>query len=195
MFREKYGGRLAHQSALRVLTALGAQLWRERLETAALAEMVAEKENDNGDVDTEQKKSGKEHIWTPEAVARAIEKIVLHSAHLIRRARWFCMLSESSLAWSAADHRDNIKMLVVLGNGSVLERNNVKIGKKVPIPPGFAKSFRARQKNINLITYDRLRVVTTELRRLVSEGRDIELRLGPKVTLNRREVIRALRWV
>ena len=137
MFREKYGGRLAHQSALRVLTALGAQLWRERLETAALAEMVAEKENDNGDVDTEQKKSGKEHIWTPEAVARAIEKIVLHSAHLIRRARWFCMLSESSLAWSAADHRDNIKMLVVLGNGSVLERNNVKIGKKVPIPPGL----------------------------------------------------------
>ena len=105
------------------------------------------------------------------------------------------MLSESSLACSAADHRDNVKMLVVLENGSVLKRDNVKTGKKVPIPPGFAKSFRTRQKNINLVTYDRLRVLTTELRRLVSEGRDIELRLGPKVRLNRRELMRALRWV
>jgi len=195
IFREKYGGCLAHQSALRVLTALGAQLWRERLETAALAEMVAEKNNDKDDVDTEQKESGKEHIWTPEAVARSIEKMVSQSAHLIRRARWFCLLSESSLAWSSADHRDIYKRLVVLENGSVLERDNVKTGKKIPIPPGCTKSFWARKKNINLITYDRLRVLTTELRRLVSEGRIIELRLGPKVTLNRREVIRALRWV
>jgi len=121
--------------------------------------------------------------------------MVLHSAHLIRRARWFCLLSESSLSWSSADHRDNFKRLVVFENGSVFKRNNVKTGEETPIPPGCAKSFRVRQKNINLITYDRLRVVTTELRRLLSEGRDIELRLSPKVTLNRREVMRALRWV
>jgi DNA polymerase-3 subunit epsilon len=194
MFREKYGSRLGQQSALRLLTALGAQLWRERLEAAALAEMVAEKENDNEDVDTEEE-SGKEHIWTPAAVARTIEKMVRHSAHLIRRARWFCLLSESSLAWSAADDRDNFKTLVVFKNGSVLARDNMKTQKKAPIPPGYAKSFRARQKNINLTTYDRLRVLTTELRRLLSEDRDIELRLGPKVTLNRREVMGALQWV
>jgi len=195
MFRQKYGSRRGQKSTLRFLTALGAQLWRERLETAALAEMVAETENDKGDVDTEQKESAKEHIWTPEAVARSIEKMVLHSAHLIRRARWFCLLSESSLAWSSADHRDNFERLVVFENGSVFKRNNVKTGEETPIPPGCAKSFRVRQKNINLITYDRLRVVTTELRRLLSEGRVVELRLGPKVTLNRRKVVKALRWV
>jgi hypothetical protein len=49
--------------------------------------------------------------------------------------------------------------------------------------------------SINLKTYDRLRVVTTELRRLVAEGRDVELRLSPKVTLKRQEVVKALRWV
>jgi hypothetical protein len=195
IFREKYGNRLGQQSALRFLTALGAQLWRERLETAALAEMVAETENDKGDVDTEPKESAKEHIWTPEVVAGSIEKMVLHSAHLIRRARWFCLLSESSLAWSSADNRDNYKKLVVFENGSVFKQNNVKTGEETPIPPGCAKSFRARQKNINLITYDRLRVVTTELRRLLSEGRDVELRLGPGVTLNRQGIIKVLRWV
>ena len=194
MFREKCASRLGQQSALRLLTALGAQLWRERLQAAALAEMVAEKEHDNEDLDTEEE-SGKEHIWTPAAVARIIEKMVRHSAHLIRRARWFCLLSESSLAWSAADDRDNFKTLVIFKNGSVLARDDMKTQKKAPIPPGYTKSFRARQKNINLITYDRLRVLTTELRRLLSEDRDIELRLGPKVTLNRREVMGALQWV
>ena len=145
MFREKYGSRLGQQSALRLLTALGAQLWRERLQAAALAEMVAEKENDNEDLDTEEE-SGKEHIWTPAAVARIIEKMVRHSAHLIRRARWFCLLSESSLAWSAADDRDNFKTLVVFKNGSVLARDNMKTQKKAPIPPGYAKSFRDAAK-------------------------------------------------
>ncbi len=195
IFREKYLSRLGHQSALRFLTALGAQFWRERLQIAALAEMVAEKKDVHGDMDTKQKESGKEHIWTSEAVAHSIEKMVLHSAHLIRRARWFCLLSESSLAWSPAGHRDHFEMLLVFENGSVLARDNVKAGIKAPIPPGCMKSFRNRQKNINLVTYDRLRVLTTELRRLVTEGRDIELRLGPKVTLNRLAVMRALRWV
>ena len=195
MFREKYGSRLGQQSALRLLTVLGAQLWRERLESAALAEMISEIQIDGNKVDRKQKESAGEHVWSPEAVAHTIEKMVLHSAHLIRRARWFCLLSESSLEWSSADHRDNFKMLIVLENGSMLKRNKVRSGNETPIPPGFAKSFRARQKNINLITYDRLRVLTTELRRIVSDGRIVRLRLGPKVTLNRRQVMRALRWV
>ena len=49
--------------------------------------------------------------------------------------------------------------------------------------------------NINLTTYDRLRVLTTELRRIVFENRDIELRLRPGVILNRREITKVLRWV
>jgi hypothetical protein len=191
MFQEQYGSRLTHQSALRVLTALGAQFWRKRLQTAALAEMVTEIEND----DKKQNESGSEHVWTPETVAHAIENMLLHSAHLIRRARWFCLLSESSLAWTSADHSDDLKIRVIFENGSVLNRNIVKTGEEIPIPPGHAKSFRSRQNNINLITYDRLRVLTTELRRLVSECRDIELRLGPGVTLKRREITKVLRWV
>ena len=197
IFGENYSSLMVqpHQSALRFLTALGAQLWRQRLETAALAEMVAEKEKDKDNIDGEQKNSDKEHVWTPEAVARSIENMVLHSAHLIRRARWFCLLSESSLTWSSADHRDKFKMLLVFKNGSVLERDKVKSAKKAPIPPGYTKSFRTRQKDMNLTTYDRLRVVTTELRRLVSEGRVVELRLGPGVTLSCQEIIKVLRWV
>lgn len=195
IFSKNYGSRPAQQSALRFLTALGAKLWRERMETAALADIATEKETENGGVETEQKNSIKEHVWTPEEVVQAIEKMIRHSAHLIRRARWFCLLSESTLAWSSADHRDNYKLLVVFENGSIVEQNKLRAGKKPPIPPGCGRSFRIRQMSINLITYDRLRVLTTELRRLVSEGRNIELRLSPKVTLTRQEVMRALQWV
>ena len=190
-FRVTYSSRLTHQSALRVLTALGAEFWRKRLQADALAEMVTETEN----YDKKQKESGREHVWTPEAVARTIENMIRHSAHLIRRARWFCLLSESSLAWTSAEQRDNYKILVVFANGAAVDRNIVKTAEKIPVPPGRAKSYRSRQNNIDLITYDRLRVLTTELRRLVSEGRDIELRLGPGVTLNRRGITKVLQWV
>ncbi len=197
IFRENYYNRMEHsnQSALRFLTTLGAQLWRRRIETVALAEMVAENETENDAMDLDQNESEEEHVWTPEAVAHSIENMVLHSSHLIRCARWFCLLSESSLTWSSADDPDHFKRLVVFKNGSVHQRDNVKNGKKAPIPPGYTKSFRTRQKDLNLNTYDRLRVVTTELRRLLSQGRNVELRLNPGVTLRRLQIIKVLRWV
>jgi DNA polymerase-3 subunit epsilon len=195
IFQENYRSRLKRQSPLRFLTGLGAALWRERMEIATLAETVEEKENDHTDVDEREKGSGEEPIWTAEAVARFIEKMVLHNAHLIRRTRWFCLLSESSLAWASADRPGEYKKRIIFENGSVLKRDDVKATETNPVPPGFYKSFRVRQSNIDLITYDRLRVVTTELRRLISEGRKIELRLSPRVTLDGQKVMKALRWV
>ncbi len=191
IFREAHSSRLTHPSALRVLTAMGAEFWRKRLQSDALAEIATETEND----DKKQKESNHEHVWSPEAVAHTIENMIRHSAHLIRRARWFCLLSESSLAWTSAEQRDNLKILVVFSNGAALDRKFVKSAEEIPVPPGRAKSFRSRQNNIDLITYDRLRVLTTELRRLVSEGRDIKLRLSSGVILNRRRITKVLQWV
>jgi DNA polymerase-3 subunit epsilon len=53
IFTDTYRSRITppHQSALRFLTAVGAQLWRQRLESAALAETRAENETENGDID------------------------------------------------------------------------------------------------------------------------------------------------
>ena len=194
IFQKKYSRRMNRQSALRFLTGLGARLWRERLETAVLAKTMEEKKNVNLN-DEQPKESGGEKVWTPEAVSEAIEKIVLHCAHMIRRARWFCLLSESSLAWASADRPDKFKTQIVLENGSIVTRNNVKTSEKTPAPPGFAKSFRTRQNNLDWMAYDRLRVVTTELRRLVAEDREIEIRFSPRSNLDSQDVKKALRWV
>ena len=196
IFSENYGRPLEHPCALRCLTALGARLWRVRLEAAADAVALSDHDKENAeDSNTGREESFKAHIWTPEAVAGAIENMVLHSAHLIRRSRWLCLLSESSLSWSPVDSGLDCKMLMVFEKGAVVERDHLRRGRKTPIPPGYAKSFLSRQGNIDLPTYDRLRVVTTELRRLVKEGRDIELRLGPRAALNLADVKRALLWV
>jgi hypothetical protein len=159
------------------------------------AEAAKENTSDNGDDEPPQNDSNDARVWTPESVARSIEHMVLHSAHLIRRARWFCLLSESSLAWESANRSDQLKTLVVFEGGSVFKRDDIESAAKVPVPPGFDKSFRRRQKQFSLMTYDRLRILTTELRRLISENRNIELRLGPMVTLGYEELKKALRWV
>jgi hypothetical protein len=65
----------------------------------------------------------------------------------------------------------------------------------MPLPPRFDRSFPARQKHLSLMTYDRLRVLTTELRRLLSENRSVELSLRPTVILRNEELKKALQWV
>jgi DNA polymerase-3 subunit epsilon len=195
IFQDNYRSRLEFQSFLRFLTALGAQLWRKKLEAEAISKSAPEPNSDSNEVDEDEKEDGGEFVWTPKAVAKTVENTILHFAYLIRRARWFCLLSESSLAWASAKRPDKYKTLIILQNGSIARCKEVKVAAKTPVPPGFARSFQARQKNIDLMTYDRLRVVTTELRRLISEGRKIELRLNSNVVLGHQQVMKALRWV
>jgi DNA polymerase-3 subunit epsilon len=195
IFREDHRDPLKNQSPLRLLTGLGATLWRRRMEAAEADEAAEENTSDNDNDELPQNGSNDTRLWTPESVARSIEHMVLHNAHLIRRARWFCLLSESSLAWESANRSDQLKTLVVFEGGSVFKRDDIESAAKVPVPPGFDKSFRRRQKQFSLMTYDRLRILTTELRRLISENRNIELRLGPMVTLGYEELKKALRWV
>jgi len=195
MFRRQYGPRTADQSALHFLTSLGARLWQERLAATALAETLAEGSGGTEEVDASQADSENEFTWTPEAVAGSIERVIMHNARLMRRARWFCLLSESTLVWEAAGRLQASKIMVVFENGRVSHRNELSKDDEPVTPAGFVKSFHERRKNIDLNTYDRLRVVTTEVRRLISEGRNIELRLKPGVSLTRQRLIKMLRWV
>jgi DNA polymerase-3 subunit epsilon len=195
LFQQKHRRVLANQSPLRGLTMLGAQLWRERRASLASAGACAVTEDENAELAEEQTESEEEFAWTPEALAAAVESMLMHGAHMIRRSRWFCLLSESSLAWASSDGRSNSKTLLVFENGSVLRQAVLNAGDKAPIPPGFKKSFKDRQKNVDIITYDRLRVVTTELRRLVTAGRHVELRMGPQVILGNQRLQKVLQWV
>ena len=119
----------------------------------------------------------------------------MRSALLVRRARWLCLLSESALAWEARDAGDHRKIVLQIENGTVAQRQELPGQAEVPSPPAYFKRMAERQKTFDLATYERLRVVTTELRRLVAAGRSVEIRLRPNAALSRRKLARILQWV
>jgi len=122
-------------------------------------------------------------------------KALFSGAYVLRRARWFLQLSESSLAWSPACISAPEKHLMVFEHGSVACCTALPLQESVPVPPGYRERSLDRLGHFDIMTFDRIRVVTTELRRLVSENRMIELRLNPAVTLNRNGLKKMLGWV
>jgi len=191
IFRQRYIDELHQGHPYRILTALGAQFWRKHLECQELdAEApVAPEEGDSAQDEKDRR------VWTPEDVSHVIEGVIRRAAHLIRRTRWFCMLSEATLVWTSPTAGDHHRILLGLKKGAVAQRAKLKLNQKVPVPPDYALSVDQRKQNIDLMTYDRLRVLTTELRRLVAENRNIELCLKPRVTLRNPELKKVLRWV
>ncbi len=190
-FRHRHDGVLQQRHPLKIIAGLGAMLWRERLEQQ---ELEAEQEEDSDEPEA-QPPDEEEHIWTPDEVADGIESFIRRAAHLIRRSRWFCILSEASLAWASPLAGDQDRILISLKAGAVARRGKLSVDEKVPVPSDHACPASRRRQNIDLITYDRLRVLTTELRRLVAEDRQMELRLRPTAMLGNPELKKVLRWV
>jgi len=195
LFRRNQRTRLARHSALGIISGLGRELWQERLEAIKCAEFQTGADGDDaGPVDQSQEPEASPS-WTPEKVARGIEKFAMRAALLIRRARWLCLLSESTLAWEAKNSGGHQKNILRFENGTVAGRQELPGTAEVPLPAGYAIRMANRRRIFDLPTYERLRVVTTELRRLVADGRKVEVRLKPNATLNRKQLARVLPWV
>jgi hypothetical protein len=65
----------------------------------------------------------------------------------------------------------------------------------VPVPPGSARSAAERRLSFDVAAFDRLRVLTTELRSLADGAGDVEVRLGPFSRLSRERLQAVLRWL
>jgi DNA polymerase-3 subunit epsilon len=195
LFRRNHRKRLKNPSAMRILVGLGRELWNERLKALAKAKSEMPQEKDERTPDDQGEEIKERPTWTPEAVARGIEHAIMHGALLVRRARWLCLLSESSLAWEARNAEDHRKTVLLFENGAVGSREDLTAEKETPLSAGYTKRISERQKIFDVTSYERLRVVTTELRRLVGEGRKIELRLNPTSILRNRQLAKLLPWV
>jgi DNA polymerase-3 subunit epsilon len=169
----------------RELLRLGARLWADRRATASSAP--------GKDAVGEEPRSPRLSAWDAERVAEALEETVVRSAHAVRRARWLVRLSECSLAWTEAG-TERLRLLVFRG-GALAERADLEPDAPVPCPPGHARAPAERLAAFDVATFDRLRVLTTELRGLVAEAPTVELRLGPHVRLSRGRLQAVLRWV
>jgi DNA polymerase-3 subunit epsilon len=185
IFLQRHASELHTHSIQHALTQLGRNLWLERLQEKK--EMSV---NTNDD-ETEETMDA----WTPETVVHMLASNVRRGMHILRKARWLVLLSESSLAWQDPPFQKNQRVVLVFEKGTVVHRENMTLRTKVPIPPGYKKTFFERQQSFDLMTIDRMRVVTAEMRKIVSAGRWVRLCLNPTITLDRHRLKNMLKWI
>jgi hypothetical protein len=87
-----------------------------------------------------------------------------------------------------------VRFLIVFEKGQVLFRKTHD-REELPVPPGYSSSFMERQRSFDLMTADRMRVVTTELRKAVVSGRKVRLCLRPDVLFANDRLMQMLRWI
>jgi hypothetical protein len=75
----------------------------------------------------------------------------------------------------------------------VVSRHELDREQVPPLPPGHSTPLEERQQAIDLATYDRLSILSRELKALVAGPGAVVLRLGPTTVLDREALARALR--
>lgn len=184
-FFEKYAQQLDTEHTKRALKEIGNELWFEHL-----AEKEAEVE-ETGEFELE---SMKVPMWTREAVCHLLESNAVRGYYELRRARWLVLLSESTLAWEETRDKNVHRYLIVLEKGQVLYRRIIDT-EDLPVPSGHLSGFCERQRSFDLLTTDRLRVITTEIRKAVTAGKWVRLCLRPGVVLDNDKLAKMFRWV
>ncbi len=134
-------------------------------------------------------------VWTPEAVSKTMISILRRCGFLLRRSRWLTMLSESTIAWQPQNEPPKKRRLLIFQSGAICHRRSYTATDPLPEPPGGHLCPKARRANLDLPAYDRLRVLTTELRRLVAEARSVTIRLNRRASINNKQLSRLFKWI
>ena len=108
--------------------------------------------------------------WDAPRIVRHLERSVLAGGQLLRRARWLTLLADAVITYEEQGRR----RVVVLCEADVVE---VSDASDRPLDPGPRRTWRDRQAAFDGPRYDRLRVLGTELRRVIGEGGFAEARL------------------
>jgi DNA polymerase-3 subunit epsilon len=168
-------------SAYAKLLRLGTRLWREGRR--------------DRDVDEDDANETRPALngWTPEFVQVSLEWVALRAALARRRAIWLTRLADSSLVWR--EPGGSSARLIVIENGEIVLSEAVDADATPPIPPGYRRPAMTRREVFTVACFDRLRVLTTELKRLVAARVPVALRLGVPPALADARLASVLWWV
>jgi DNA polymerase-3 subunit epsilon len=186
-FRNTHKTQLHGSQILRGLLTIGRLSWIEKMKRKAVESPV--------DLETQPADEPESFAWTPEAVVKSMAALLRHCGFLIRRSRWLAILSESTIAWQVRAPASDRWNVIIFSRGELLNRNFSRRHRPLPLPPGAGRPWIDRRRCLNLPTYDRLRVLTTELRRLLLEKRPVCVRLSRRVCLHEEQLHRLVRWI
>ncbi len=167
----------AHAGLLR----LGTRLWREG------------RRDHDGEEDEAAGTGPGTAAWTPELVQASLEWVAIRAALARRRAIWLTRLFDASVVWSEPGVTG--ARLLVIDNGEIVLRSGVDAGAIPPVPPGHSRLAAARRAAFSLASFDRLRVLSSELKRLVAAGAPVAIRLGVTPALAGARLAHVLSWV
>jgi len=192
IFREEHASFLIKRFNIKKIIKLGTILWQDKLNRAEQEDI----EHDDKQKDEQIVKEEQEvWEWTPERVAHKLNSVISYGVHLIRRGEWFRKISESSLIWDKKNSSCNNKNLIIISKAQIINSRNLLNKVKNPIPPNYKTSNIQRMKDFKLSDYDRMRVLTTEIRRLLKDNRNPVLSLGPKLIIKGEKLAEELKWV
>jgi len=163
------------------LLRLGTRLWRE-----------GRRDRDVAEDDANDRRPGVK-VWTPEVVQVSLEWLALRAALARRRAIWLTRLFDASVVWR--EPGDSDARFMVIEHSEVVLSGAVDAHATPPVPPGYRRPAAARREAFTLGSFDRLRVLTTELKRLIAAGAPVALRLGAGPPLDESRLASALWWV
>lgn len=187
LFHQKYASFFDPEEPWLSFRRIGRTIWKRNKEAATPDKQKScEKAS--------KKARPQSFVWTAEAVVRFMENNLSQCGYLLRRSCWYTILSESVVAWQSTIDTSLANVIVISG-GNIVSRLSQKLNTSLPWPCVVDKPHTKRVSAFDLKTYDRLRILTTELRRLIAENRWIVIRLNTAVFLKRKQISNLLYWI
>jgi DNA polymerase-3 subunit epsilon len=115
--------------------------------------------------------------WDLARVRRRLERSLLQTGLLVRRARVLCLLADATVAFR--DRAADAARALVIEHGQIIERHPLPgVAAIADLAARPLPALATRQAAFDAAAYDRLRVLSTELRRVQLEGGELAVRAG-----------------
>jgi DNA polymerase-3 subunit epsilon len=131
--------------------------------------------------------------WDLARVRRRLERGLTQGGLLVRRARFLCLLADADIGFREPGLAE-VRVLSI-ARGEIVARHALpRMAELAALPARRVGSRRERQACFDAVVYDRLRVLATELNRVLEGGGEVALRLGTH-TLDGARLGRLMRWI
>jgi len=130
--------------------------------------------------------------WDGPRVCRHLERAIAQAYQVLRRASWLCLLASSALAFREPSSTSR-RFLVVEG-ADIRESELVGGAPPMAQEPAARARFET-QRRFDAARYDSLRILTTELKRVLRDGGEVKIWLARGHAFEGERLARLLRWV
>lgn len=134
---------------------------------------------------------GKPEGWDPERVARHIERAAAQAYQTYRRARWLRLLHDCDIVYSEPDNART--RLLQIRDGELTSSTDAELGSAVESQS--AAVLGTARAQFDRAKYDRMRVLSSELKRIARDGGRVSVRWGRRWALPPRLLAGVLRLV